>query len=78
MHKIKIAHAKYFGIAQATTNFYSLIDRRQKHSEAKNPLNKWSIDTYYEIAFAWIGKEDALKERVLKLEAELQAGGGNS
>lgn len=70
--KINIAHAKNFGIPNATDNFYSLLDRLQVHSEWKYPNRKWTIDTYYHIGFAWMGKEDELRLRVLKLEQEMK------
>lgn len=54
-----------------TESFYSLIDRMQKCSEIKYPNRLWSNDVYYSIAFAWMGKEKELEERVLKLESEL-------
>ncbi len=54
-------------------SFYSLIDRLQKHSEWKYPNRKWTGDTYYEVAFQWMGKEKELEERILKLESEMEA-----
>jgi hypothetical protein len=71
INKIKILHAEKFGIENAETDFIPLIDRLQKHSEWKFPDRKWTIDTYYGIAFEWIGKEKELEKRVLKLEAEM-------
>ena len=54
-----------------TDNFYLLIDRLQKCSETKFPNRPWNNDVYYSIAFAWVGKDELLLERVLKLENEL-------
>lgn len=58
-----------------TTNpsFYSLIDRLQVHSEWKYPDRKQCHETYYSIAWEWVGKDKELEERVLKLEAEMEA-----
>ncbi len=71
MTNINIASAKGFSPKNVPNNFYSLIDRLQKHSEWKYPDRKWDIEAYYGIAFQWIGKEKELEERVLKLEAEM-------
>lgn len=71
MSIIASKHAKMFGHKDMNDSFYSLIDRLQKHSEWKYPDRIWSIDTYYNIAFCWIGKEKELEERVLKLESEM-------
>lgn len=54
-----------------SSTLLQLIDRLQKCSEIRNPDRKWSIDTYYAIAFQWIGKEEELKQRVEKLESEI-------
>ncbi len=69
--KTGAAHLKEFGHEDATTDFYSLIDRLQKCSELKFPERKWHNDTYYSIAFEWMGKNKELKKRVLKLEQAL-------
>jgi hypothetical protein len=53
-------------------DFYKLIDRLQKHSEWKYPERVWTNDTYYSIAFQWIGKEKELEERVIKLEDDMK------
>lgn len=71
--KFDTAHAAHFGIAGVSGSFYSLIDRLQKYSEWKYPERKWTNDTYYGIAFQWVGKEKELEERVVKLEAEMEA-----
>lgn len=71
--KTDIAHAKAFGIKGATDEFYSLIDRLQKCSHINHPDRLWSIDTYYGIAFQWMGKKKELEERVLKLETEINS-----
>lgn len=71
--KIDTAHAAHFGIAGVSGSFYSLVDRLQKHSEWKYPERKWTNDAYYGIAFQWKGKEKELEERVIKLEAEMEA-----
>ena len=71
VNKIKILHAEKFGIENTGINFMPLIDRLQKLCEWKFPNRKWTIDTYYGIAFEWIGKEKELEERVLKLESEM-------
>ena len=52
-------------------SFYDLIDRLQAVSTINHPERPWSNDTYYTIAFQWIGKEDDLKRRVEMLEARL-------
>lgn len=72
--KLDIAHAKLFGIPHAQDSFLALIDRLQVHSEWKHPSRLWTPDTYYGIAFAWMGKEKELEERVLTLEAEMKSG----
>lgn len=72
--KFDTAHAAHFGIEGVSNGiFYSLIDRLQKHSEWKYPERKWTNDIYYGIAFQWVGKEKELEERVIKLEAEMEA-----
>lgn len=73
--KIQSIHAKYFGIPGVSDNFYSLIDRLQKHSEWKYPERTWTNDSYYAIAFQWKGKEKELEERVLKLESDMRLAG---
>jgi hypothetical protein len=55
---------------------YPLIDRLQKHSEWKYPERKWNPQFYYDCAFAWMGKEDELEQRVLKLENEMKLANG--
>lgn len=69
--KIHTLHASKFGIKDVNDRFYSLMDRLQKHSEWKFPDRMWSIDTYYGIAFLWVGKDKELEERVLILEKEM-------
>lgn len=73
--KLDTAHAAKFGISGVSGSFYSLIDRLQVHSEWKYPNRKWNNDTYYGIAFQWMGKEKELEERVLKLEEEMKLAG---
>lgn len=73
--KIHTAHAAKFGISGVSCNFYSLMDRLQRHSEWKYPNRMWSIDTYYSIAFQWMSRENELEERVLKLENEMKSAG---
>lgn len=73
--KVDTAHASKFGIPGATDDFYSLIDRLQRHSEWKYPNRKWTIDTYYGIAFQWVGKEKQLEERVLMHEKDMKQAG---
>ncbi len=73
--KINTAHADKFGIAGVSNNFYSLIDRLQRHSEWKYPERKWTIDSYYGIAFQWMNKEAELEERVIKLENDMKLAG---
>ena len=52
-------------------SFYSLINRLQACMQKKNPERGiWDNDTYYDIAFQWMGKDKELLERVLKLENE--------
>ncbi len=52
-------------------DFLSLIDRLQKCSELKYPERKW-VKTFYDgMVFVWKDKKDQLKERVLKLESEI-------
>jgi len=70
--KLDTTHAKYFGINGVSEGFYLLIDRLQKHSEWKYPERKWTNDTYYGIAFQWIGKDKELEERVAMLESEME------
>jgi hypothetical protein len=73
---IDTAHAAKLGISiNVRGSFYSLIDRLQRHSEWKYPDRMWTIDTYYGIAFQWIGKEKDLEERVLKLENDMKLAG---
>lgn len=62
-------------LGAVSSSFYSLIDRLQRHSEWKYPERMWTIDTYYGIAFQWIGKEKELEERVLKLENDMKLAG---
>lgn len=62
---------KELGHEKATDSFYGLIDRLQECSETKYPNRTWSADTYYSIAFEWLGKDDELQKRVEKLELEL-------
>lgn len=52
-------------------DYYSWIDRLQKCSEVLHPERKWSNDFYYDCAFAWIGKEEELKRKVLELENKI-------
>ena len=70
--KINTEHAKRFGIEGATDNFYKLIDKLQRHSELKYPERKWTEETYYGIAFQWIGKEKELEELTVQLEDEIK------
>ena len=72
---IDTAHAAKFGISGVSGSFYSLMDRLQRHSEWKYPDRMWTIDTYYGIAFQWMGKEKDLEERVLKLENDMRLAG---
>lgn len=62
-----------YGISGVNEDFYMLIDKLHEHSKWKYPNRVWTIDIYYSIAFAWLGKEEELKSRVLKLESEMQA-----
>ncbi len=55
-----------------SVDFYSLIDRLRKCSEWKYPERKWTDHFYFACAFEWMGKEDELKEKVLKLEDEMK------
>lgn len=72
----KSEHPDKHKISGVSSNFYSLIDRLQKHSEWKYPSRIWSNDTYYSIAFQWIGKEKELEERVLRFENDMKMEGG--
>lgn len=56
---------------QENVELYQLIDRLQKHSEWKYPERKWTNEFYYECAFQWMNKIDELKNKVLKLEEEM-------
>lgn len=56
---------------QENVELYQLIDRLQKHSEWKYPEKKWTNEFYYECAFQWMNKIDELKNKVLKLEEEM-------
>ena len=47
------------------------MSRLKVCSELKYPERIWSAEVYISIAFEWLGKEDLLEERVLKLEKEL-------
>jgi hypothetical protein len=50
-------------------SFYSLIDRLQICMQKKYPERGiWDEDTYYDIAFQWMGKEYELEKRVKELE----------
>ncbi len=71
MKNINIIHAKYFGLPNVEADFYSWIDRLQAHCEWKYPDRKWTDEIYYTIAFQWRAKYDELRERVLKIEAEI-------
>jgi len=62
---------KNFTKTITTNSLYSLVNRLQKHSEWKYPNREWTVDTYYDIAFQWMGKEKELEKRVLKLENEM-------
>lgn len=53
------------------SNFDKLMSRLKVCSELKYPERIWSAEVYISIAFEWLGKEDLLEERVLKLEKEL-------
>ena len=56
-------------IADVSSSFYSLIDKLEEHAKLKNPqLKGWDLDTYYDIAFAWVGKEKELKKKVDSLD----------
>ena len=68
-------HNQQLNIAGVSGSFYSLMDRLQRHSEWKYPNRMWTIDTYYGIAFQWMGKEKELEERVLKLENDMKMAG---
>ena len=72
MNKIDVVHAMNFGVPNVSDDFYSWIDRLQVHSEWKYPNRKWSIETYYSIAFQWRDKFKELQKRVLKLELEMK------
>ncbi len=58
----------------ADEEFYSLMDQLKKIWEYLKPNEKWSLDTYYETSFLWIGKEKELKEEVLRLERSKKFG----
>ena len=59
-HDNKVSH-----ISNISDSFYSLIDKLEEHAKLKNPkLKCWSLETYYDIAFNWIGKEEELKKKV--------------
>lgn len=73
--KVNALHASKFGIPNVSDNFYSLMDRLQRHSEWKYPERVWTIDTYYGIAFLWVGKEKELEQQVLKLETQMKEAG---
>ena len=67
--KIRNAHAAKFGIGDVSSSFYSLIDKLEEHAKFKNPkLKGWDLDTYYDIAFAWMGKDKELKKKVDSLD----------
>ena len=72
--KIRNAHAAKFGIGNVSSSFYSLIDKLEEHAKLKNPqLKDWDLDTYYDIAFAWMGKDDELKKKVDSLDFGTQS-----
>lgn len=52
--------------------FNELIDRLQVCSEINHPNRLWSAEAKVEIAHAWVGKYDELKQRVEELEAKLK------
>ncbi len=54
------------------SELYKLIDRLKIHSEWKFPNRLWSEETYQNIAFAWLHKQDELLRQVEKLEAEMK------
>ncbi len=72
-YKLKVLHAEKFGMEGDSPKFYDLINRLQAHSEWSTPDRPWTNYTYYGIAFAWIGKQKELEERVLTLEAKMAA-----
>jgi hypothetical protein len=46
----------------------------EEHAKLKNPqLKGWDLDTYYDIAFAWMGKDDELKKKVDSLDFGTQS-----
>ena len=53
--------------AGVNSDFYSLIDRLQVCSEWKYPNRKWTIETYYSIAWEWRDKILELEKRVSEL-----------
>lgn len=55
-------------------SFYSLIDKLEEHAKLKNPqLKGWDLDTYYDTAFAWMGKDEELKKKVDSLDFGTQS-----
>jgi hypothetical protein len=52
---------------------YNLVDRLKVHSKWKYPERQWTTEFYYDVAFAWLGKEDELEKLVLKHEQEMKA-----
>ena len=69
--KAGAAHLRDFGKDKVKNEFWGLIDRLQKCSEINYPNRLWSNDTYYSIAFEWLGKTEQLEERVKRLEQDL-------
>ncbi len=66
--KVGAMHLRDFGHEKAKGDFYSLIDRLHACSLINHPDRQWSNDTYYAIAFEWIGKDEELRTRVLEVE----------
>jgi len=67
--EIRNTHADRFDMGNTSSSFYELIDKLEEHAKLKDPrLGRWDIDTYYNIAFAWMGKDKELKQKVDSLD----------
>lgn len=57
------------------SEYYSLIDRLQRHSEWKYPNRLWSKEFYDNVAFLWKNKRVQLEEQVNRFENDMKQAG---
>ena len=58
-------------VVNAGKDFYSCVDRLQAANEILYPDRKWSIEFYYDVAFAWMACQKDLEKKVLELEERI-------